>query len=76
VELEAIPKEKPFFRQLNRLEEGQACPMEALITQALSSKIDMKPGDIRDKKEMAEEQRLAAKKKEKKFTSESKTEAP
>lgn len=60
--LEAFPKEKPFFRLLIRLEEGQACPLEALITQALSSKIAMKPGDIRDKKELAEELRLAAEK--------------
>ncbi len=43
VVLEAFPKEKPFFRLLIRLEEGQACPLEALITQALSSKIAMKP---------------------------------
>ncbi|ESF62034.1 DnaJ domain-containing protein [Salmonella enterica subsp. enterica serovar Stanley str. ATCC 7308] len=47
--------------------------MEELITQALSSKIAMKPGDIRDKKELAEELRLAA---EKKLSSEAKTEAP
>ncbi|EKE8361795.1 J domain-containing protein [Salmonella enterica] len=73
VVLEAFPKEKPFFRLLIRLEEGQACPLEALITQALSSKIAMKPGDIRDKKELAEELRLAA---EKKLSSEAKTEAP
>ncbi|KJT54700.1 DnaJ/Hsp40 (heat shock protein 40), partial [Salmonella enterica subsp. enterica serovar Heidelberg str. RI-11-013343] len=59
-----------------RLEEGQACPLEALITQALSSKIAMKPGDIRDKKELAEELRLAAEKEEKKLSSEAKTEAP
>lgn len=71
--LEAFPKEKPFFRLLIRLEEGQACPLEALITQALSSKIAMKPGDIRDKKELAEELRLAA---EKKLSSEAKTETP
>lgn len=73
VVLEAFPKEKPFFRLLIRLEEGQSCPLEALITQALSSKIAMKPGDIRDKKELAEELRLAA---EKKLSSEAKTEAP
>lgn len=76
VVLEAFPKEKPFFRLLIRLEEGQACPLEALITQALSSKIAMKPGDIRDKKELAEELRLAAEKEEKKLSSEAKTEAP
>lgn len=74
--LEAFPKEKPFFRLLIRLEEGQACPLEALITQALSSKIAMKRGDIRDKKELAEELRLAAEKEEKKLSSEAKTEAP
>ncbi|EKT1333774.1 J domain-containing protein [Salmonella enterica] len=76
VVLEAFPKEKPFFRLLIRLEEGQSCPLEALITQALSSKIAMKPGDIRDKKELAEELRLAAEKEEKKLSSEAKTEAP
>ncbi|EHT3761761.1 J domain-containing protein [Salmonella enterica] len=76
VVLEAFPKEKPFFRLLIRLEEGQSCPLEALITQALSSKIAMKPGDIRDKKELAEELRLAAEKEETKLSSEAKTEAP
>lgn len=36
----------------------------------------MKPGDIRDKKELAEELRLAAEKEETKLSSEAKTEAP
>lgn len=69
----SVSQRKALFRLLIRLEEGQACPLEALITQALSSKIAMKPGDIRDKKELAEELRLAA---EKKLSSEAKTEAP
>ncbi len=42
VVLKRFPKKSPF-RLLIRLEEGQACPLEALITQALSSKIAMKP---------------------------------
>ncbi len=61
----SVSQRKALFRLLIRLEEGQACPLEALITQALSSKIAMKPGDIRDKKELAEELRLAAEKEEK-----------
>lgn len=75
VVLEAFPKEKPFFRLLIRLEEGQACPLERLITQLLLSKVTMEPGDIRDKKELAEELRQAADKAVKTVSSDVKAEA-
>lgn len=76
VVLEAFPKNKPFFRLLIRLEEGQSGPLETPITQMLLSRIDMKPGDIRDKKELAEELKQAADKAAKKLSSELKVEAP
>lgn len=76
VVLEAFPKNKPFFRLLIRLEEGQSGPLETPITQMLLSRIDMKPGDIRDKKELAEELKQAVDKAAKKLSSELKVEAP
>lgn len=74
VVLAAFPKKKPFFRLLIRLEEGQADPLETLITQMLLSKVTMKPSDIRDKNELAEELRLAAEKEENKLSSEAEIE--
>ncbi|MCO4158238.1 J domain-containing protein [Citrobacter amalonaticus] len=76
VVLEAFPKEKPFFRLLIRLEEGQSGPLETPITQMLLSRIDMKPGDVRDKKELVEELKQAADKEAKKLSSEPKVETP
>ncbi|EDS7118986.1 J domain-containing protein [Salmonella enterica subsp. enterica] len=64
VALEAFPKGKPFFRLLIRLEAGEASPLEALITQMLSSKVTMEKGDIRDKEELKEEMLEKQKKRE------------
>lgn len=56
VALKAFPKEKPFYRLLIRLESGDACPLEALVTQTLLSKVTMEADDIRDKEELAQAQ--------------------
>lgn len=55
VVLEAFPKQKAFYRLLLRLDSGDGCPLEALITQTLLTRIPLKPGDIREKEELAEE---------------------
>lgn len=53
--LEAFPQAKPFYRLLIRLERGDASLLESMITQMLAAKIPLKPGELRDKKELEEE---------------------
>lgn len=55
VALEAFPNEKPFYRLLIRLEAGEACPLEALLTRTLHAKAEMEPEDILLKDDLAEE---------------------